>query len=305
MIADTEETLKCDSCGEEFDEDSRRGLGDSDVLCEDCYENNTNECQLCHERVEDTDTSPFILVKAEFGSTGHRPPGIYRVTDRPFMTCPMIGSGWLHGGDVVFVDKLPEFGRAYEISGHVCNDCAAPWAAKFQEVYGDDVQGDDENKWLVEREHTRKTILANPDMLRDLECDPSSEGPDCKYMTYANANDWEELRDLYDLPELPTFHEMLFVEHRGVKVYRTCKGGYFNNVSWLALSPEPRYRRGAGSIFPETFAASGLPTYDRDPSRSYYDNYDDSMKAVIKAIDRGLLKQDGCYDENGEPVIYG
>lgn len=297
--------VKCGECGEKVNEDSLCGVGDIDV-CDECYYDLTNACQLCSERFSDEDTSPLILVKAELGSTGRRPPGIYMITRRPFMSIPMIGSGSLHGGDVLFVDKLPEFDRAYEISGHICNGCAAPFAAKCFTVYGADIKMYDEHRWKVEREHTRRTILANRDMLRDLECDPNNTDQDGKHLLYVNANDWEDIREVYDLPELPTYHELLFVEHQGVKVYETRSyRGFCNDVGWLALSPEPRYRCGAGSIFPQTFAASGLPTYVRDLSRGYYDNYDDSMQAVKLAIEQGFLKQDGCYDEEGKPVVYG
>lgn len=281
----------CEICGEECE----------DNLCEDCYLDETNECMICGERFEDEDTSDFILAKAELSSTGKRPPGIYRVTSRPFMVQPMLGDGWLTPSRIRFVDKLPSPSSEYEISGHICNGCAEPYRLTHDKIYG----GDD--SWDRERQYTRDVILSNRDMLRDLECDSTTEGADGKYLTYSSAKDWEDIQDTYQLPDLPTYHEWIFIEHAGIKVFRTCQSYSSSDPGWLSLSPEPRFRSGAGRLFPETFAPSGLPTYesfDWNDSR-YYEGARRAREAIVKSIDRGFLRQDGIFDASGTPIICG
>lgn len=280
---------KCPECGDPTDDGDR---------CEECYYDMTVDCTLCCERIERDDASDFILCKAEFSTTGRRPPGIYRLSKKPFMTVPMIGAGWLHSNAVVFVDKLPDLDRRYELSGYTCDTCAAKYDRLFSHVYGED-----NPQWEAERAHTRETILQNRNMLRDLECDQVHDG-----LTYANANKWHDLRDLYELPELPTYHEWLFVDHAGVKVFDTCDPDCSNSfVGWWSLRPEPRYRAGAGRLFPETFADTSLPTHGgfEKYNHRYYYGRTKAREAIITAIDQGLLRQDGCYDESGNPTIYG
>jgi len=295
-------SMECGNCGCDVNEEETCWVDSQDV-CDECYNSLTNECQLCHERFEDRDTSRFILVKAELGITDRRPPGIYWVASRPFLSVPTIGGGSLHGSDVVFVDNLPESDRAYEISGHICKGCAnrKRYESKLRHVYGKrKLKSYDPERWIKERKYTRRVILANPNMLRDLECDTTHEGKDGIYLCYANANDWIDIKKLYRLPDLPTYHEWLFVEHQGVRVYKTCSS---YDACWLSVSPEPRFRSGAGCLFPQTFAASSLPTHvPYDSRRNFYHGYDDAMTAVKLAIEQGLLRQDGCYSKDGVPV---
>ncbi len=298
--------LTCGNCGCDVDEDETVWI-DSQEVCDECYYELTSECQLCRERYEDRYISRFILVKAELGSTDRRPPGIYWVASRPFLSVPLIGSGSLHGSDVVFVDKLPEFDRAYEISGYICKGCAKRrrYESNLRHVYGKrKLKSYDPERWIKERRYTRRVILANPNMLRDLECDTTHEDENDRHLSYANANDWNDIKKLYGLPDLPTFHEWLFVEHQGVRVYKTCFSYGSCDPGWLSISPEPRFRSGAGCLFPQTFAASSLPTHvPYDSQRSFYYGYDDAMKAVKLAIEQGFLKQDGCYSADGVPML--
>jgi hypothetical protein len=296
--------LHCGNCGCDVDEEETRWVDSQDV-CDECYDELTNECQLCRDRFEDRDTSRFILVKAELGSTDRRPPGIYWVASRPFLSVPMIGGGHLHGSDLVFVDKLPEFDQAYEISGHICKGCAKRkrYESKLRHVYGKrKLKSYDPDRWIKERKYTRRVILANPNMLRDLECDTTHKDENGRHLSYANANDWNDIKKLYSLPDLPTFHEWLFVEHKGVRVYKTSLS--MHDPGWLSVSPEPRFRRGAGCLFPQTFSASSLPTYGPyDSRRSFYHGYDEAMRSVKHAIEQGFLKQDGCYSAAGVPTV--
>lgn len=284
-------TVACWKCGERIDRedsypletDSRKWVN----ACEECYRDSLTDCTLCEDGVEGSRVSDFILVKAEFGVTGDRPPGIYRTLDRPFYTAGLIGSGWLTGYQILFVDRLPKADEEWEISGHICTDCAKPYEAKLEAAYGPTLPKTfDGSRWEIEKAHTRNVILANPDMLRDLECD-------------ANDHDWLDIKKLYDLPDLPTFHEWLFVEHKGVKVFRTIKGW----ASWLTLRPEPTYRNSHKQTM-LLFAPSGLPTYEDDGVYHYGKSDKLPMAAVKAAIDAGILTQDGIL-RDGQVVFCG
>lgn len=300
--------LLCHECGTDLSENTMLGaeVDGKDVdVCESCYSDIISVCQLCSEDTQPSHVSEYILVKAELGGTSTRPPGIYRILSRPFLSIPMIGSGSMHASDVLFIDRLPEFDEKYDISGHICTKCASRFVEKCADIYGRrKLKSYDETQWKCEREHTRQTILSYPDLLRDLECDQANYAPDGSHLDYANANQWLGLKRLYDLPDgLPTFHEWLFVEHHGLKVFSSYRG---RDPSWFSLSPEPRFRHGAGRLFPTTFAASSLPTHEPyDSSRQYYHGNRLAREAIVKAIEMGLVRQDGTFDEHGNPKIYG
>lgn len=307
---DTELEMECARCGDSIDDSIASGAeydGKYVDVCEECYYELTSKCTLCGERVCDSQVSEFILCKAEFSTTGQRPPGIYRRLGGSFVTIPLIGSDMFHGDAVLFVGKLPEFDAAYDLSGYICKDCAKPCEAEYKSAYGrTKLKPYDDKTWRKEKSHTRETILANPDMLRDLECD--SGYPDGHCEPYFNDYNWTQLKSIYDLPDgLPTYHEWLLVEHRGVKVFHDYGRRYSGwDVGWLSVSPEPKYRQ--GGRHPQQFAACGLPThrpYDStDPSRQYYHGRADAIKAVVKAIEQGLIRQGGVFDADGNAAHY-
>ena len=288
----SETTTTCESCGCESEYDR----------CEECEYQQTTDCNICEEQIEIEDASDFILMKADLSATGQRPPGVYlRKTKGPFMVQPMLGAGWLTSHSVLFVDKLPKRSDEYDLSGYICQQCSKKYADIVARIYESD------RSWDVERKFTRDIILANPDMLRDLECDSVSKDEHGKHLRYANDNDWNDIKKIYDLPDLPTFHEWIFVEHNGVKVFQTRHPGYFSgdDPGWLALSPEPRFRSGAGCLFPQTFAPCSLPThegFDNDWNSKYYIGRRKAIEAVVSAIDQGILRQDGIFDESGQPI---
>lgn len=282
------ETIKCHDCGSEVPFDESLGAetgskGKWEDVCRECYNDIVSTCQLCgDEDIMPSDVSPFILVKWELGGTDNRPPGIYKIISRPFLSIPMIGSGSLHGRDVLFVDCLPKRDYDYEISGHTCKKCAAPYANLFAKTYGKDPQrytGQGYNKKLlvIEREHTARSICARPGYMKDIEED-------------YNGYHWKRLKEFYRLPNLKPFNDWLFKEHNGVKVYRC----YLESSGWLTLRPEPRYRNThSNSEF--IFAASGLPTWKRE-GEYQYEHPKEDREAVIAAIDQGILTQDGTFD---------
>lgn len=322
MKTETEpETIICKSCAEVTDFEETRYLDDVGDVCRSCYDEEIETCQLCgNDDVQKKQVSDFILCKFELSRTARRPPGIYRVLHYPFLTCSMLGGGFMHGYDVLFVDKLPKPEEHYEISGKICETCAKEFEQKRRDAYGRRPLtkfGFDKKGWELERAHTRAVAVANPDMMRDLECDQDS--------SY-----WTELKEAYDLPDLPTYREWVFVEHQGVKVFYA---GYKSPDSWMTWHPEPRFRsNGHGQ---DVFSPTGLPNwkkhkdaYEHDyavrmqklfrnidkPPRSlaehkkYISPYDTSRAinkgVTIEAIELGFVRQDGVYDRRGKPAQY-
>ena len=278
----TETKIECSSCGNEVEDDDL--VGDE---CYDCYKDSLTDCQICGEGFEDSEISPFILVKTEFAETGNRIPGIYRVRRRPFMTSGLIGSSWLHGDDLLFIDQLPEPDAHWDISGNICNECSQKneYARIDQETYGQN----DSTKRLSELEQKRvlEVVSAHPKMLRDLETDELDE----------------DLQRWCQMPsDLPTYHPRLFCEHQGVCIYWTSE----RYANWLTLRPEPSFRGryDAGLVF----APTGLSTWEKiplDPNRAkdrcgnYYDTgyryghehdyLEAARSACIRAIEQGLI----------------
>ena len=273
----------CQRCDCDLPEDENYWAeGYDEGVCSDCYRDIVVTCQLSGEDdVMPSDVSPYILVKAELARTCYRPPGIYRVLRRPFIFGSLLGGGSLTDYYVRFVAPLPKPDHHYEISGHICRKAAKPYHRIWREAYG--LRGlkiFDHHQWQLERAHTRRTILANPEMLRDLECDKDRWG------------DWADLKRVYDLPDtLPTYHEWLALEHNGVRVFFSYRDLW---DSWFTLSPLPSMRYCRGNLI---FAASSLSTWTGDGQESYYRNHKAcSSAAIIAAIDAGILTQVGVQE---------
>lgn len=294
---------ECDHCGFGMRDDEGYWAEGHENVCQSCYYHIVKTCQLCgDEDVMPSQVSEFIVVKNELARTATRLPGIYRIKRRPFLLIPIIGGGNLIGSDVVFVDRLPRSDHDYEISGHVCTKCARPYAKRFRAIYGGlpDRMKKIRGKYvdvMFERERVRVASVAKRhlEMLRDLEEDHD----------YTLAR----LREVWDLPNVQTWHEWLLLEHKGVKVYKIYWSDRHGD-SWLTLRPEPRYRNDRCCEPGVIFCASGLPTFPRwdydANSDVYRDPYDyarqHSRPAIIAAIDRGMLTQTGVRNENGELV---
>jgi hypothetical protein len=176
--------------------------------------------------------------------------------------------------------------------------------AKWHAVLKHDKEG-----WQIEKAHTRNTILENPDMLRELECDNETNR-----QTGAYAHKWEDLQKRYDLPLLPTYHEWLFVEHQGVKVFTTSPlSTPYHAEGWFVLRPEPCYRNTHRSNEGLMFAACSLPTYPKidhgkmDGPHAYnsYNRQRYSKPAIINAINQGILTQNGVIGKDGKVCICG
>lgn len=254
---------KCDSCGSQLGADDGYWHEDYDKdVCDECYRDETNTCQICgEENTMPSDLSPFILVKGEFGVTGDRLPGIYRILERPFMMSCIIGSDSLEGGKVLFVNRLPTRDDDYDISGHICKACAKPYSKTFKEVYGSDGKrrldflrgswnvanrtryGD----WL-ERRHVHDTINSHPEMLYDLECEPNDyHWQDC--FRFYQLGDERPENDRPWSQEIvcrhKTWRDWLALEHRGIKMYFvTDSNADYGAYKWktLSLRPEPSFR---------------------------------------------------------------
>lgn len=283
-------TVECSECGNRVDYEESVGEKGS-YRCNECWRESLIECQVCGEEFEEDQISSFILVKTEFAQTGDRLPGIYRIRHRPFMTSCMIGSDWLHGNDILFVDRLPEPDVKFEISGNICCGCAEKngYVAIDKNTYGD---ADDSNVLRKrERRRVQSVLSDHPDMLLDLDTDAVDE----------------DLHRWCPIPVFaPTYRPQVFLEHNGVRIYWT--GGKWAN--WLTLRPEPSQRNCSCFMPRTTFAPSGLKTWeginlspDREKDRwgSYYDSgyrygheYDyieAAREACRRAIDLGIITQ--------------
>jgi hypothetical protein len=290
---------KCASCGNPLSRDEGYWAeGYRRDVCQECYHDIVSTCQLCGDPdVMPSDVSDFILVKTELAFGACRPPGIYRIRSRPFLSIPTVGAGHLHAHDVVFIDKLPKSDALYEISGHICNTCAKHYAQCSCLVYGETLPSAfTRDGWTMEREHTRSVIMKNPDMLRDLECEKDGN------------RRWDEFRECFLLPrDLPTWNEWVLFRYRGVTVYKIDQEDR-HGENWVTLRPEPRYRgcwrREPGVLI----CASGLPTWPKqreEPGR-YSSPYDwarqHSIPALKRAIRQGILTQNGMVDGKGNVV---
>jgi hypothetical protein len=312
--------MKCYNCDTKITPDdslgaevgTRKGQPIWKDVCHSCYYDIVKDCQICgKDDVMPSETSDFILVKWELGRTANRPPGIYQVIRRPFLSIPLIGSGSMEEGGVLFIDRLPKSDSHYDISGYICKECAAPYRKLRQTAYGrkDMSAYWKPPTWRLQREWTRATIMNFPDLLRDIECDKSDK-----------HSDWHDLKELFCLPDdLPTYHEWVLVNYLGVKVYSTSHYGDKHGDGWLVLRPEPRYRshpRCDGVIDTEKtgglFNASSLPTFPKMPEQKegeYHSPYDweqqHSITAIRKAIKRHLITRQGTFGTNGRPRFYG
>lgn len=308
----TATAIPCEECGTELDEDDDETYGTDKhgTLCRECYDEYVETCQLCgNDDVYPANVSEFIVVKNELAGRAMC-PGIYLVLARPFIFGSMLGGGSIQESYVLFVDKLPKPDKHYEISGYICKGCAKPYTKTLREAYaGHTAKWLDANRWGrpkkgrkntwdLETERMRAVILANPDMLRDLECDTIDEDSEGNHLCYADASAWKELKERCKLPDgIPTYHELVFVEHKGVKIYYCSdwQAEDSTQTGWLTWHPEPRFRNnGHGK---DCFSASSLPQYIRrdEDTPSYYD-YEQKKReraAVIAAIDAGMLTQQG------------
>jgi len=281
----------CSRCGEKYPDEEARSVevkrGVYEDFCDHCEAEETTTCTISSENLDPAQESKFILIKTEAANTMDRPPGIYRVVERPFYTGCIVGSGWMHADSLLFVAPLPKPDVTYDLSGKISRAsvqrlgihkvwrkaygkaaCKAAgkraYKALQKEFPGENLKEkfwdlkhnrDEFDLRASEKEHARATILANPDILRDLECDAESRDGNGNHISYADDSSWKAIQAWLGLPDgLPTYHELVILSHKGVKVYGSYHGSKANN--WIHLQPEPRFRggRSAGS-----FTAYDLP----------------------------------------------
>jgi hypothetical protein len=330
-VEEDAETFECSHCGCTLDEDDATWHDDIGDVCRECFYDNVSTCQICgDEEVCDSQLSAYILVKAEF--SGDRPPGIFRVLRRPFMSIPLIGNGHLHTSDVAWVAPLPKPSHDYDSSGHICKACSKPYEAIWKRVYqyapraksyGPKVRWNKVKKpgqrhhgkthrhywwphkhWLTERAHTRRHLLKHPAILRDFES-PLIINPDTGYK-HTHLHNIESIYSI-DLSRRRTWHDWTLFRYKGVSIYG-CYSIHDKLGSWLMLDPDPlkrclsyRNRNPYAVLVPYC-----LPTFPKESisesGYSYIKN-DIAKKAIIEAIDQGLLRQDGVYARDGSRII--
>lgn len=305
--------IKCAYCDCEVDFDDSRYLEGAGDVCQGCFCEAVHTCQLCgNDEVLDHDVSNYIVVKAELAETDDILPGIYKITSRPFLSIPLVGSGNIWGNDVLFVACLPKPDWHYEISGHICRKCAWPYSQIYGRVYGQirhrrgfrrRLAATREPWYNAQRRHVKASFERNPLRLRDLETD--------------YPEDLETLQRKWGLSKLRTYHEWLLLEHGDVRIYKTHRTDRHGD-GWLLLKPEPKYRAlayGSGyNVRKEEgmvlFCASSLPTFPTRPDDDKYHWSDDwkrrhSVPAIKRAIELGLIRQHGTFDAAGNPKHYG
>jgi len=332
-------SIDCASCGSTIEDPESGGAYwhedfDGDV-CWDCYHDNVDTCVLCgDDDLMPSQVSPYILVKHELAQSAGRPPGIFRILSRPFLSIPLIGSGSMHDRDVAWIDRLPQPSHHYDISGHICRKCAAPyertWKRHYQYAPRLKPQGPHKARnrvrvagqrhyanhrqyhwyphdlWHIERARTRRALRQHPEILRDIE-HPRILNTDTGY-------ECREIRDLERLYSLRircrTWHEWLAFEHQGVKIYG-CYSPSTKLDSWLLLTGDPAYRSLQHYNVKHynermVLLAYCLPTYPRDDEDRVSCSYRDQRickQAIIDAIEQGFLTQNGVTDREGKPVI--
>ena len=323
MTEEMETKSECAHCGCELDLDSEgMGIwdkdGNSEDVCSQCYDEHVLTCQICGEQVMPHEAGSCIVVKLELGECAHpcSLPGIYRVRRRPFLSVPIVGSPSLHPDSLLFVDVLPKPDDDFEISGHTCRQCAKRYDAIYWQAYAK-AFADAKLKrraqrssyrlkrgwWPVEAAQRRRITEAftkHPERLMDLECE------------------LDELADDYGhviLPRAKTYHDYVALQHRGVTIYKSYLSEHERYSGWLLLRPEPRFRRmSQGSFYHDgknldgsvMFSAGSLPTWQQPKDWPYHSNYDSEQsakRAIIDAIDQGLLRQDGVFSRDGQPIL--
>lgn len=135
--------LKCKNCGyapEDEEDDIYYGWND-EPLCYDCYCEKRFICCLCEEYGNIKDQHNMVVVfDPEDAGVGEMKPGIYRVTDEPYFTHAVIGSGWLHEWAIEWIVEIPKDADAdgYPCD-HLCLKCQKKITAPIltRELSGD------------------------------------------------------------------------------------------------------------------------------------------------------------------------
>lgn len=278
-------TCECAHCGSTIEEDESYGIQTSrhkwEEVCNSCELDLQQTCQITKEEIDPAEVSRFVVLKTEAAETMGFLPGIYRTLDNGFYTGCLLGSGWMNRRSLLWIAPLPKPDETYDISGHICRSAAVPFAKIWRKTYGAaglkaaatlrHKEAPKYDKWdqrhpstqnrqrRAEWFHARKTVLENPDILRNLECDQTDTDEEGNHIPYADNSHWKDVQEALALPDgLPTYHEWVFVEHKGTKVYYA---GYKGADSWMTLDPEPKARSNGHG--PNCFAISGLPNWGK------------------------------------------
>lgn len=298
-------TVQCTSClGAEEPDDiftvkvphTKRKLS----LCYTCYANSIDKCMICeNEEILSHQISNFEVVKLEDAIRSTIPPGIFAIRYDQRAKQPGIEN------TEIFVAELPFKNAEFPRSGIICKKCSKPYSTLYKALY---------KPYTKQKEiaHTKSTIL-NTNMLRDLEYDIFE--PDA----YKNAY-WNALKKIYTLPDtVQTYHEHIFVEHKGVKVYSTGE-----EQTWFTVNPEPRYRgKGVLGAKKGVFAVWELANYDKffqiekdraeqvtqgpkhwSPNPEVQAALIAPKPTIINAIDIGILTQDGILGQSCELLFF-
>lgn len=102
---------------EEWLHPARDANGDECLCCCECdMEQHYFACCLCREYSHEADKPPLLVV-SDPGVPDDIAPGVFRITQYPFCTHALIGSGWLHSNSVVRLADLP---AGVDTDGYPC-----------------------------------------------------------------------------------------------------------------------------------------------------------------------------------------
>ena len=125
MKTESVQTPCCLRCGNELDDeelDYPRKDEDGDAICDECFhEHYEFTCCWCCEYGDVKDQHNLLVVFEEVSDVK---PGIYKITERPYYICAMIGSSWLIPGSLVRIAELnPDMDGNNYPCGHLCLEC--------------------------------------------------------------------------------------------------------------------------------------------------------------------------------------
>ena len=137
-----DEASKCSFCGDALDiEESgnpHTDPNDGEPVCDDCYHEHFEfTCCDCQEYGDVKDQHNLLVVFEEVDSCGGPTrkvaPGVYRIKEGPYHGGPIIGSGYLYGGNLKRIaDVNPDMGGNGYPCGHLCLECQNRVLSQFK-----------------------------------------------------------------------------------------------------------------------------------------------------------------------------
>ena len=131
-MSDTDTATQCAFCGDPIDAiNDAYESEDGELLCADCYEDEIYMCARCRESAWMRVREKIGAILVVFDDDLEVPPGLYRIHRHPYYRNPMIGRCELLEDCLTRVADVPaDMKRDWYPCGHLCEQCAKPYAAK-------------------------------------------------------------------------------------------------------------------------------------------------------------------------------